>query len=146
MAVSLTMPFVDTVCDGSLKNTYVNGKKMGYEFQIRLSNYRGHFLSCIQELSISVNGEDIESNDFTFALNDKEFMLSQLPSLITEFWNVLDPATIKVYKPGGLESGEYKIDLTLLLRIPYMPMPGNGEGLNYVLLDSCGSKTLSVTT
>lgn len=144
MAVSLKMPFVNTVCDDSLKNTYVNGKKIGYEFDIRLSNYRGHFLSCIEELSISINGEVVDSNDFTFSLNDKEFMFSQLETLTTEFWNILDPATIKIYKPGGLEAGEYNVELTLFLRIPYMPMPGNGENLNYVLLDSSGKNTLSL--
>ncbi|MBU7591273.1 C-glycoside deglycosidase beta subunit domain-containing protein [Metabacillus halosaccharovorans] len=144
MPVTLKLDFVDAVCDGSLKNTYVNGKKMGYEFQIRLSNYRGHYLSCIHELAVSVDGKEIDSNDFTFTLNNKEFTVNQLPSLISEFWSVVEPATIKVYEPEGLEEGEHHIDLKLLLRIPYMPVPGNGEGLEYALLDSCGSKNLSV--
>ncbi|WP_163538080.1 DUF6379 domain-containing protein [Gracilibacillus sp. YIM 98692] len=144
MAVSLKMPFVDAVVDDSLKQTYVNGEKIGYEFQIRLSNYRGHYLSCIEELSFTVDGNKIDATNFTFTLNDKEFTVSQLPNLISEFWRVTDAATIKVYTPGGVEPGEHHISLTLMLRIPYMPIPGNAEGLNYALLDACGSKTLTV--
>lgn len=142
MSFKLKLPFVDVVCDDSLKNTYVNGKKLGYEFQIRLSNYRGHFLSCIQEFAVTVDGKEVNSDDLTFCINEKEFTVRQLPSLISEFWNVIEPATIKVYAPGGLAEGAHTIDVTLNVRIPYMPVPGSQKEHDYAVLDSCGSKTL----
>ncbi|MFS0778287.1 DUF6379 domain-containing protein [Neobacillus sp. 3P2-tot-E-2] len=144
MAFSMRLPFVDVVCDESLVNTYVNGKKLGYEFQIRLSNYRGHFLSCIEEFVVTVDGNEVNSDDITFCLNEKEFTLRQLPSLISEFWNLIEPATIKVFAPGGLTEGEHHIDVKLMLRIPYMAVPGSKKEHDYAKLDSCGSKTLSV--
>jgi Domain of unknown function (DUF6379) len=144
MAFSMRLPFVDVVCDDSLVNTYVNGKKLGYEFQIRLSNYRGHFLSCIEEFVVTVDGNEVNSDDITFCLNEKEFTLRQLPSLISEFWNLIEPATIKVFAPGGLTEGEHHIDVKLMLRIPYMAVPGSKKEHDYAKLDSCGSKTLSV--
>lgn len=144
MAFSMKLPFVDVVCDDSLVNTYVNGKKLGYEFQIRLSNYRGHFLSCIEEFAFTVDGKEVNSDDITFCLNEKEFTLRQLPSLISEFWNLIEPATIKVFAPGGLTEGEHQIDVKLMLRIPYMAVPGSNKEHDYAMLDSCGSKTLSV--
>jgi hypothetical protein len=144
MAFSMKLPFVDVVCDDSLVNTYVNGKKLGYEFQIRLSNYRGHFLSCIEEFVVAVDGNEVNSDDITFCLNEKEFTLRQLPSLISEFWNLIEPATIKVFAPGGLTEGEHHIDVKLMLRIPYMAVPGSKKEHDYAKLDSCGSKTLSV--
>jgi hypothetical protein len=144
MAFSMRLPFVDVVCDDSLVNTYVNGKKLGYEFQIRLSNYRGHFLSCIEEFVVTVDGNEVNSDDITFCLNEKEFTLKQLPSLISEFWNLIEPATIKVFAPGGLTEGEHHIDVKLMLRIPYMAVPGSKKEHDYAKLDSCGSKTLSV--
>jgi hypothetical protein len=144
MAFSMRLPFVDVVCDDSLVNTYVNGKKLGYEFQIRLSNYRGHFLSCIEEFVVTVDGNEVNSDDITFGLNEKEFTLRQLPSLISEFWNLIEPATIKVFAPGGLTEGEHHIDVKLMLRIPYMAVPGSKKEHDYAKLDSCGSKTLSV--
>ena len=145
MKFSMRLPLVDTICDDSLKNTYVNGKKLGYEFQIRLSNYRGHYLSCIDEFGVTVDGLEIASKNLAFCLNEKEFTVSQLPSLISEFWNLNDPATIKVFAPGGLSEGEHRIDVKLFLRVPYMPAPGSkDDDHDYVQLDSCGSKTLVV--
>ena len=43
-AIPLRLNFVDVVCDDSLKHLYVNGKKAGCQFDVRLSYYRGHFL------------------------------------------------------------------------------------------------------
>ena len=45
MGLALRLNFVDVVCDDSLKNFWANGKKIGYQFDVRLSYYRGHFLS-----------------------------------------------------------------------------------------------------
>ncbi|ULT59003.1 DUF6379 domain-containing protein [Neobacillus drentensis] len=144
MAFSMKLPFVDVVCDESLKNTYVNGNKLGYEFQIRLSNYRGHYLSCIEEFVVTVDGQEVNSDDITFELNEKEFTLRQLPGLISEFWNLIDPATISVFSPGGLTEGQHHIDVKMMLRIPYMAVPGSKKEHDYAQLDSCGSKTLQV--
>jgi len=144
MAFSMKLPFVDVVCNDSLKNTFVNGKKIGYEFQIRLSNYRGHYLSCIEEFGVTVDGRQVNSDDLSFVLNGKEFTIRQLPSLISEFWNLIEPATIKVFAPGGLTEGEHQIDVKLMLRIPYLPVPGSQKEHDYAMVDSCGSKTLSL--
>lgn len=95
MTFVMKLPFVDTVVDDSLENTFVNGKKLGYEFQIRLSYYRGHYLSCIEDLTIVVDGEKVEANDINFCLNGKEFTIGQIPYLISEFWNCNEAATIK---------------------------------------------------
>jgi hypothetical protein len=144
MAFSMKLPFVDVVSDDSLKNTYVNGKKLGYEFKIRLSNYRGHYLSCIEEFAVTVDGKEVNPDHLTFTLNGKEFTIGQLPSLVSEFWNLIEPATIHVYQPGGLLEGEHQIDVKLMLRIPYMAVPGRKIEREYAALDSCGSKTLTV--
>ncbi|MDT0145595.1 DUF6379 domain-containing protein [Priestia aryabhattai] len=144
MTFVMRLDFVDTVCDNSLVNTYINDKKLGYEFQVRLSYYRGHYLSCIEELTVVVDGKKIDSNDMTFCLNDKEFTMAQIPYLISEFWNVNEAATIKVYNPNGLDDGEHTIEVTLLLRNAYMFVPGNTPQHNYAVLDSSGSKTLLV--
>lgn len=144
MAFSMKLPFVDVVCNDSLKNTYVNGKKLGYEFQIRLSNYRGHYLSCIEEFAVTVDGKEVNPDYLTFTLNGKEFTVRQLSSLVSEFWSLIEPATINVYQPGGLTEGEHQIDVKLMLRIPYMAVPGRKVEREYAVLDSCGSKTLAI--
>jgi hypothetical protein len=144
MAFGMRLVFVEIIQSGSLKNTYVNGRKNGFEFDVRLAYYRGLYLSCIDKFEVVVDGEKIDSNDITFCLNDKEFSVYQLPHLISEFWTILTPANIKVRKPGGLPAGEHEIELTLILRSPYMPLPGGKGDHKYVPIDSCDKKILSI--
>lgn len=142
MAFAMRVNFVDVVCDDSLRHTYVNGKKNGYAFDIRLSYYRGHYLSDIDEFEVTVDGETVPSYEVTFSINEKEFPVSQLSELYTEFWTLLEPAVIRVHHPGGLSAGEHQIDVKLFLRVPYLPLPGGKTDHDYMPLDSCGSKVL----
>ena len=59
MAFAMRINFVDVVCDDSMKNIFANGKKVGYQFDIRLSYYRGHFLSVIDEFGVKLDGEEV---------------------------------------------------------------------------------------
>lgn len=143
MGFSMRINFVDVICDDSLKSIVINGRKIGYEFDVRLSYYRGLFLSCIEEFEIKVDGEEVPIQDVTFSINGKTFPISFLSECNTEFWNVIEPARIEVIRDGGLQSGEHDIDLTLMLRIPYMPIPIEDK-LVYMPLDSCGRKKLII--
>ncbi len=40
MALGLRINLVDVICDDSLRNTYINGKKQGFQFDIRLGYYQ----------------------------------------------------------------------------------------------------------
>ena len=113
---------------------------MGYSFDVRLSYYRGHFLSVIDELTVSVDGEEVKPQDITFCLHGKEFGVSQLHEATTEFWGIKEPATIKIFREGGLEKGEHEIDFHLVFRSPYMPI---GEQA-FMPWDSSQCKILTV--
>lgn len=140
MAIALRLNFVDVVCDDSLKHIYANGKKVGYQFDVRLSYYRGHFLSVIDEVGVTVDGEEIAPENITFSIKGQDYALSQLHDLTTVFWPIIEPATIKIFKDGGIEGGEHNIDFKLFFRSPYMPIGEN----EYMPIDSCGQKTLTV--
>lgn len=140
----MRLNYVDVICDDSLKNIYIDDRKVGYSFDIRLSYYRGHFLSDIDELKVSVDGEEVAEQDITFCINGKEFSVYQFEYLITEFWTLLEPARIKIFKKGGLAAGKHDIEVTLILRVPYLPLPGGDNDHLYMPLDSCGRKVLEV--
>ena len=140
MAIAMRINYVDVVCDNSLRHVFANGKKVGYQFDIRLSYYRGHFLSVIDELKVRVDGEEVPEENIQFCLHGKEFGISQLHDLVSEFWQIIEPATIKVFKPGSLSEGEHDIDVTLMFHSPYMPI----SDTEYMPLDSCGSKKLTI--
>lgn len=141
MAFAMRMNFVDVVVDDSLKHYRVNGKKMGYQFDIRLSYYRGHFLSVIDEFAVRVDGEAVPNERIKFCINGKEFSPIEFDKCYAEFWRITDPATIRVFCPGGLSEGSHDIDVTLMFRSPYMPI---GPDHQYMTVDSCGSKTLRI--
>lgn len=144
MGFSLRINMVDVICDDSLKNSYIDGKKSGCQFMIRLSYYRGHFLSVIDQFEIRIDGQRVDDQDIRFCINEKELAVNQLASAYTEFWNILDPACIKIRKPGGLKPGAHDIDVTLMFRSPYMPLPGGDNDHLYMPIDGCGQKTLSI--
>ena len=138
-AIPLRLNFVDVVCDDSLKHLYVNGKKAGCQFDVRLSYYRGHFLSVIDRLEVEIDGEKI-SQAISFCLRDEEYGIAQLHDLVSVFWPIAEPATIKVLKKGGFTAGEHDINFILYFRSPYMIV---GPDL-YMPIDSCGRKVLTL--
>ena len=141
MAFAMRINFVDVVVDDSLRHYYVNGKKMGYQFDIRLSYYRGHFLSVIDELGVTVDGNEVSQENIKFCLHGKEFGVAQLHDLVNEFWQIIEPATIKVFCPGSLEAGEHDIDVKLMFHSPYMPIGPDA----YMPIDGCGQKKLTIS-
>jgi hypothetical protein len=141
MKFAMRMNFLDVISDNSLENFYANGNPVGFSFDVRLGYYRGHWLSCIDELAVKADGEEMPQEAIRFGLNGKEFSVSQLKHCRTEFWPLLVPAKISVLKKGGLAEGRHNIEIVLMLRIPYMSLGGVH---NYMPLNSSGQKELSV--
>ncbi|MCI6465679.1 MAG: DUF6379 domain-containing protein [Faecalicatena sp.] len=124
----------------NLENYFENGKKAGYHFDVRLAYYRGHYLSTIDELGVEVDGEKIEDEFIRFCVNGKEFLPCQLKEAYYEFWNIKTAAKVKIKKAGGLKAGSHNVKLTLMLRCPYLPLPGSEE--QYTPIDSCDEREL----
>ncbi len=140
MGFVMRVKLTETLRDGTLKNYFENGKKAGYQFDVRLAYYRGHYLSVIDEFKVEVDNEEVDDMDIRFCVNGKEFMPCQLREAYYEFWNIKKPATIKVRKDGGLAAGEHNVKLTLMFRNPYLPQPGAED--RYTPVDSCDEKIL----
>jgi hypothetical protein len=116
----------------------VDGIRIGYEFVIRYPSYRGTFLSCIESLSLEVDGVKVPDEQIRFCLNGKEFMLNELKDLHREYWFVLADAKLKVIGPI-LTHGAHTVKVTMYHRIPYTGYFGE-----YLIWDNTGVKTLNV--
>lgn len=125
----------------SFKSMYINGNKNGFEFDVQLAYYRGHYLSDIDLLEVYIDGEKIPQEAVTFELNGKEMPIYKLKYAVTEFWSQVEPAKIRVIKKDGLAEGEHELTLKLMLRIPYMEM---GPDHQYMPLDSGETVTVSI--
>lgn len=125
----------------SFKSMYINGNKNGFEFDVQLAYYRGHYLSDIDLLEVYIDGEKMPQEAVTFELNGKEIPIYKLKYAVTEFWSQVEPAKIRVIKKDGLAEGEHELTLKLMLRIPYMEI---GPDHQYMPLDSGETVTVSI--
>ena len=117
----------------SFKNLYINGRKNGFEFDVQLAYYRGHYLSDIDLLEVYLDGEKMPQEAVTFEIKGKELPVYKLTHAVTEFWSQVEPAKIRVIKKGGVDAGEHEVELKLMLRVPYMQI---GPDHNFMPLDS----------
>jgi len=125
----------------SYRDIYINGRKHGFEFDVQLAYYRGHYLSDIELLEVCADGEKIPQEAVTFELNGKEMPIYKLNYAMTEFWSQVVPARIRVIKKDGLPAGEHELELKLMLRIPYMQL---GPDHNFMPLDSSDRVRITV--
>lgn len=132
----------NVIVRNSLKHCYINGKRMGYQLDIRLDYYRGHFLSVIDEFQIRLDGQTVPNERIKFCINGKEFSPVEFDKCYSEFWQAIEPATVRVICPGGLEDGAHQVDVTLIFRSPYMPI---GPDHQYMAIDNCGSRIMTIS-
>lgn len=125
----------------TFRNIYINGKKNGFEFDVQLAYYRGHYLSDIDSLEVYLDGEKMPQEAVTFELNGKEMPAYKLTYAVTEFWSQVVPAKIRVIKKGGVEDGEHELDFRLMMRVPYMQI---GPEHDFMPLDSGEKVTVTV--
>lgn len=109
---------------------------LGYELELQYPSYRGTYLSCIENLELRVDNQPVPAQQISFLLNGKQFLLSQLKELWSEYWFVLDLATLRVIGPE-LSPGSHKVEVLLRHRIPYAGYSGS-----YLTLDSRDEKLL----
>ena len=141
MTYTMKFYFFDPVVDNSLRNIWLDGKKIGYSVDIAINYYRGHFLSVIDVLELYIDGNRVDDELIRFEINGKSFGLCDLKECYKEFWNVRDDATLSVYCPGGLAEGEHEVKLVMYIRSPYM---ATGPDHQYMPVDFSGTKTLTI--
>ncbi len=122
----------------SIEKIYAEGEYLGYSFVIRYPSYRGTFLSCIESLSLEVDGTAVPEENIRFCLKGKEFMLDELKDLHREYWFVLEDAQLKVIGQD-IEPGQHDVKVTMYHRIPYTGYFGQ-----YLVWNNIGQKTLMV--
>jgi len=103
------------ITDGSLKRT-----DDGFSVEIRLNWYRSLPLSCIREVTLTVDGARVEPESSSIVVDGVEYHWADLPEHIDTFWFVGDPAELRVRRAEPLEPGLHEVELTLSSRIPYV--------------------------
>jgi hypothetical protein len=134
----MKLGFEDLVIDeNNFYNLKINNKVVGFNLDLRLNYYRGLPVSCLEKLSVTVDGQVIPQHLMLFCINGKKFSMEQIPQLFAEYWGINTIAQLYVYN-NGLEEGEHQVDIEMILRCPYMQFAPRIYGM----IDSSCSKTM----
>jgi hypothetical protein len=119
----------------------------GVVLKVRLTSYRALPLSCIEGMSLRIDGQDVDMNQITFILNNYSHKLADLKALSRIWWFILEHAMIFVPMPGGLRPGPHVVEGTLITVEPYVTAGRfsfhNSSKKTFVLEDSTNMEVLS---
>lgn len=124
--------------EGSCKNTVVNGAAAGYEMQTHITYYRGIPLSMVNDIRVKTDGQEVPREDIRCSVDDGEywFTLDEMKTVTGHKWEYGEPMTVRVMKEGGLENGEHQVELTVIVRTAYIPVPLEGVQTRTVIIES----------
>ena len=90
------------------RNVVDGGRVTGFQFQLRNPNYRGGPASMLDGIEVVVDGERIPDHVPLWTLQGRTFTLDELRASTDVRWQLDEPATITVPKPGGLSVGVHR--------------------------------------
>lgn len=104
-----------------LRSDAVRSTAEGYEIDIHLAWYRSLPLSCIENISLRIDGKEIASADVCIRREGRELSLAELADRVDDWWFIQDPITLKVRDSAPVGSGsKTNLEVELATRIPYI--------------------------
>jgi sugar phosphate isomerase/epimerase len=103
------------------RNVVEDGRVTGFQFQLRNPNYRGVAASLLDGVEIVVDGERIPDHVPLWTLQGRTLTLDELRASTDVRWQLDEPATITVPRPGGLSVGVHDLEVVVQLRRSYFP-------------------------
>ena len=111
------------ICEGTLRNTGPQDAPDGFAFEAKLGYYRGLGLSMVEELTVSIDGEELPREAVRFDEGKGPLTLDEMAEAYDRRWPFGQPASLLVTYPGGFPEGEHELALRQRLRISYIPFP-----------------------
>lgn len=112
---------LDLIQTRGFHNIYEDGKITGFQFCVRLTYYRGIFLSQLRPQKVVVDGEVFEKEQVVWNVNGVDYTCADMEKKGDVHWNPLDVAVLKIKKEGGLAEGYHEITTGYKYSSSYMP-------------------------
>ena len=109
------------------RNTIENGTITGFQFRIRLTNYRGIWLSMLRPGELTVDGEKYDPDKISWLIDNKEYSPKEMEKIGDIQWHPSDAVVVKVKKPGGLAQGYHEVSYYYRCIQCYLPPSINGD-------------------
>ena len=119
----------------SCKNTVVDGKTVGFELETYITYYRAIPLSMVNDIRVKVDGTVVPREAIRCSAEGKDwFTLDEMTTVTTYKWEYDVPLKIRVIQDSGLPAGEHDVELTVITRTAYIPIPIQGVNTRKVTI------------
>lgn len=112
---------IDLIQTRGFHNTVNKEIIIGFQFNIRLTYYRGIFLSQLRPQKVIVDQMIFPKEQVVWNINGMDYSYEQMKTEGNVHWSPSTIATIKVLKKGGLSQGYHKISTGYKYSSSYMP-------------------------
>lgn len=97
------------------------GAREGFAVRVRIPNYHGTRLSQLDGFDVIVDGEYFDHEDNRFGIRDEVYTMAEMREETEARWGLIEWGEILIDKPGGLEPGVHKVEVTARIRYSYFP-------------------------
>ena len=110
-----------TIQTRGFHNIEQDGKIVGFTFRVRMTYYRGIWLSQLYPGKVAVDGEVFPKETIIWNVNGQDYTYDEVLKAGNVSWCWEDAAVIKVMKPGGLSQGYHDVEIWMGKSASYMP-------------------------
>lgn len=111
----------------SLKNSVIDNQLIGFELQTHITYYRAIPLSMVNDIRVKVDDIPVSRESILCSVDQVDwFTLDEMTTVTTYKWEYGEPLFIRVMQEGGLSSGEHEVELAVVTRTAYIPVPLEG--------------------
>jgi hypothetical protein len=96
------------------------GGAPGCRIAVRLPSYRSLPLSCLEKISVWIDGEGVEKGRMELVLDGHAYGVDELASLPHVWWFILDVGELRVRLPAPLDRSELSVRGELVTVEPYI--------------------------
>lgn len=113
----------ELIQNAGVRNTIdEHGTVTGFQFRLRMPNYRGVWGSLIDGVDVSVGALSWGRDVPLWTLQGRTFTPEMLRRSEDVRWQLDELATITVPHPGGLTPGVHHLSVDIAIHAPYIPV------------------------
>ena len=105
------------------RNVTENGQVTGFQVRTRSADYRGLFLSRLEDMRITVDGELFPPEKLKISLGGRSYTFAEAKTVTDVHWDFGKYATLTASKPGGLAPGIHTVEVGVMVRHNYEAPP-----------------------
>lgn len=112
---------MDLIQTRGFRNIVRDGKAVGFELRVRLTYYRGIFLSQLRPKDLVVDGVTYAKESLLYVIDGEEHSYATMQNDSDTHWCPERAATIRVYNGTGLEPGYHTVHTGYMFSSSYLP-------------------------